>query len=264
MIIFKSKAEIEMMRRSSQIVARILTELEAMVKPGLKTKELDDFAEARAVELGARPAFKGYRGYPASLCTSVNEEIIHGIPSSRVLKEGDILSLDFGVYFEGFYGDAALTIPVGEVSSLAARLMAAAEVAFYQGLSQMRVGHRLSDISHAIQTYVEGQGFSVIRSFVGHGIGHSLHEEPAVPNFGPPGQGPRLRQGLTLAIEPMITAGDWHEEILQDGWTAVTKDRSLAAHFEHTVALTSEGVEILTLREGEKPQAFVREVDRYA
>ncbi len=264
MIIYKSEGEIELMRQSSQIVARILTELEAMVKPGLKTKELDSFAETRALELGARPAFKGYRGYPASLCTSVNEEIIHGIPSTRVLQEGDILSLDFGAFFEGFYGDAAITVPVGRVSPLAVKLMATAEEAFYQGIDQMRIGRRLSDISHAIQRYVEGQGFSVIRSFVGHGIGFSLHEEPQVPNFGPPGRGPRLRQGLTLAIEPMIAAGDWHEEVLEDGWTAVTKDRSLAAHFEHTVALTARGVEILTLREGEKARAVTHEVDRYA
>ncbi len=264
MIIYKSEAEIELMRQSSQIVARILTELEAMVKPGVRTKELDEYAEARTLELGAQPAFKGYRGYPASLCTSVNEEIIHGIPSSRTLIEGDILSLDFGVFFEGFYGDAAITVPVGQVSPLALKLMATAEGAFYHGLDQMKVGHRLSDISHAIQSYVEFQGFSVIRSFVGHGIGHSLHEEPQVPNFGPPGRGPRLRQGLTLAIEPMIAAGDWHEELLEDGWTAVTKDRSLAAHFEHTVALTAQGVEILTLREKEKTQSLAREVNRYA
>lgn len=264
MIIYKSEAEIERMRQSSQVVARILTELEAMVKPGLTTKDLDEFAETRALELGARPAFKNYRGYPASLCTSVNEEIIHGIPSGRVLKEGDIVSLDFGVFFEGFYGDAAITVPVGQVSRLAEKLIAAAEGAFYHGLAQLRPGNRLFDVSHAIQSYVERQGFSVIRSFVGHGIGHALHEEPQVPNFGLPGRGPRLRPGLTLAIEPMIAASDWHEEILGDGWTAVTRDRSLAAHFEHTVALTSHGVEILSLREGEKVHPAAREVNRYA
>jgi len=264
MIIYKSEEEIGLMRKSGQIVARILSELKAMIKPGLETRKLDDFAEARARELGARPAFKGYRGYPASLCASVNEEIIHGIPSSRGLKEGDIVSLDFGVFYEGFYGDAAITVPAGEVSPLAVRLMAAAEAAFYQGIDRMKVGHRLSDISHAIQSYVEFQGFSVIRAFVGHGIGHSLHEEPQVPNFGTPGRGPRIREGLTLAIEPMIAAGDWHEEILGDGWTAVTKDRSLAAHFEHTVALTARGVEILTLREEEKDRSLSREVNPYA
>jgi methionyl aminopeptidase len=258
MIIYKSEEEISLMKKSSWIVAQILTELKAMIKPGIRTKELDDFAEGRARELGARPAFKGYRGYPASLCTSVNEEIIHGIPSSRVLQEGDIISLDFGVFSEGFCGDAAVTVPVGEVSLQARKLIAATEAAFYQGLGEVRVGSRLSDISHAIQSYVESQGFSVIRSFVGHGIGHSLHEEPQVPNFGLPGQGPRLREGLTLAIEPMIAAGDWHEQILEDGWTAVTKDRSLAAHYEHTVALTAQGAEILSLGEEEKVQPILQ------
>jgi len=258
MIIYKSEEEIRLMKKSSRIVAQILAELRAMIKPGIRTKELDDFAEGRARELGARPAFKEYRGYPASLCTSVNEEIIHGIPSSRVLQEGDILSLDFGVFSEGFYGDAAVTVPVGEVSLQARKLLAAAEAAFYQGLGKMKVGSRLSDISQAIQSYVESQGFSVIRTFVGHGIGHSLHEEPQVPNFGPPGQGPRLREGLTLAIEPMIAAGDWHEQILEDGWTAVTKDRSLAAHYEHTVALTARGGEILSLGEEEKVQPILQ------
>jgi methionyl aminopeptidase len=254
MIIYKSEEEIRLMKRSSRIVAQILNELKALIKPGVRTKELDDFAEERVRELGARPAFKGYRGYPASLCTSVNEEIIHGIPSSRVLQEGDIISLDFGVFSEGFYGDAAVTVPVGEVSLQARKLIAAAEAAFYQGIGKVRIGSRLSDISHAIQSYVESQGFSVIRSFVGHGIGHSLHEEPQVPNFGPPGQGPRLREGLTLAIEPMIAAGDWHEQILEDSWTAVTKDRSLAAHYEHTVALMAGGVEILSSGDEEKAQ----------
>lgn len=258
MIIYKSEEEIRLMKKSSRVVAQILTELKAMIKPGIRTKELDDFAERRARELGARPAFKGYRGYPASLCTSVNEEIVHGIPSSRVLQEGDIISLDFGVFVEGFYGDAALTVPVGEVSPQARKLIEATEASFYEGLGKMRVGNRLSDISHAIQSYVESQGFSVIRSFVGHGIGHSLHEEPQVPNFGPLSQGPRLREGLTLAIEPMVAAGDWHEQILEDGWTAITKDRSLAAHYEHTVALTPRGAEILSLEEEERVQPILQ------
>jgi methionyl aminopeptidase len=264
MIIYKTPQEIASMRESNQIVARVLDELVGLVKPGVKTRELDDFAETRAKELGAVPAFKGYRGYPASLCTSVNEEIIHGIPSARELREGDIVGLDFGVQFEGFYGDAALTVPVGAVSPLAQRLIACAEEAFFRGVAQMKKGNRVSDISHAVQGYVEAQGFSVIRSFVGHGIGHSPHEEPQVPNFGPPGRGPKINEGLALAIEPMIAAGDWQEEILEDGWTAVTKDRSLAAHFEHTVALTAEGVEILSLREGEKGRPFPPEVNRYA
>ncbi|NPV84201.1 MAG: type I methionyl aminopeptidase, partial [Candidatus Aminicenantes bacterium] len=243
----KSEAEIEMMQKSSQIVARILSELREMIKPGMETRELDAYAEARARQLGAVPAFKGYRGYPASLCISVNEEIVHGIPSGRRLQEGDIVSLDFGVVYEGFYGDAALTVPVGRVSDLALRLIAVAEKAFYRGLEELKVGNRLSDVSAAIQQEVEGAGFSVIRAFVGHGIGRSLHEEPQLPNFGLPGHGPRLKKGLTLAIEPMIAAGHWEVEVLNDGWTAVTRDRSLSAHYEHTVALTDRGVEILSL-----------------
>jgi methionyl aminopeptidase len=264
MIIYKSPAEIAAMKDSGRIVATILSELRAMIKPGVSTKQLDACAESRARELGAVPAFKGYRGYPASLCASVNEEIIHGIPSSRVLKEGDIVGLDFGVCFGGFYGDAAVTVPVGPVSPTAQKLIVAVETAFYKGIERMKKGGRISDISHAIQSYVESQGFSVIRSFVGHGIGHSLHEEPQVPNFGPPGRGPRMREGMTLAIEPMIAAGDWQEEILEDGWTAVTRDRSLSAHFEHTVALTEHGVDILSLGKEEKPMLFTPEVDRYA
>jgi methionyl aminopeptidase len=264
MIIYKTEAEIAAMKRSSQIVAKVLAGLKMMVKPGVTTKMLDAYAQARTEELGAVPAFKGYRGYPAALCTSINEEIIHGIPSSRVLKEGDIIGLDFGVLCDGFYGDAAMTVPVGEINLRAKELIGSAERAFYRGIDQMKKGNRISDISHAIQTYVEAQGFSVIRSFVGHGIGHSLHEEPQVPNFGLPGRGPKIREGLTLAIEPMIALGDWQEEILADGWTAVTRDGSLSAHFEHTVALTSRGVEILSLREEEEPQLFSSEVNRYA
>ena len=264
MIIYKTAEEIAVMRQSNQIVARVLTELKALVRPGIRTRELDAYAEGRARELGAVPAFKGYRGYPASLCTSVNEEIIHGIPSDRPLKEGDIIGLDFGVLFEGFYGDAAVTVPVGSVGQTARRLIEVSEAAFYKGLEQMKRGNRISDISHAIQEYVEGEGFSVIRSFVGHGIGHSPHEEPQVPNFGPPGRGPKIKEGLTLAIEPMIAAGDWQEEILDDGWTAVTRDRSLSAHYEHTVALTRRGVEILSLGEPGKPSLISPEEKPYA
>jgi methionyl aminopeptidase len=264
MIIYKTADEIAVMRRSNQIVARVLTELKAMVRPGVRTRELDAYAEARARELGAVPAFKGYRGYPASLCTSVNEEIIHGIPSDRPLKEGDIIGLDFGVLFEGYYGDAAVTVPVGSVGPTARRLIDVSAAAFDKGIEQMKKGNRISDISHAIQEYVEGEGFSVIRSFVGHGIGHSPHEEPQVPNFGPPGRGPKIKEGLTLAIEPMIAAGDWQEEILDDGWTAVTRDRSLSAHYEHTVALTRRGVEILSLGEPGKPSLISPEEKPYA
>ena len=246
MIVYKTGSEIEAMRRSSGIVGRVLAELRPMIRPGVRTIELDAFAEARVRELGAKPAFKGYRGYPATLCVSINEEIIHGIPSSRALREGDLVSLDFGVLYEGFYGDAARTYPVGAVSETARRLTDAAERSLDRGLEQLFEGNRISDVSAAIQRAVEAEGFSVIRSFVGHGIGRELHEEPQVPNFGFPGRGPRIRRGLVLAIEPMIAAGDWDIEIRGDGWTAVTKDGSLAAHFEQTVALTDRGVEILT------------------
>ena len=246
MIIYKNEEEIKAIKRSNQIVARVLAELGSMVKPGVRTKDLDEHAEKRTREMGAIPAFKGYRGYPASLCTSINEEIVHGIPSSRALKEGDIISLDFGVLFEGFYGDAAVTYPIGEVVPETKKLIFTAEKAFNKGLEQIKEGKRISDISFVIQTYVESQGFSVIRSFVGHGVGISLHEEPQVPNFGLPDRGPKIKKGLVLAIEPMIAVGDWKVEILADNWTAVTKDRSLSAHFEHTVAVTSKGPEVLS------------------
>lgn len=258
MIIYKSPQEIKMMRESARLVGQILQELKAMIRPGLKTIELDKYAEKRTKELGAEPAFKGYRGYPASLCVSINEEIIHGIPSERRLKEGDLVSLDFGVVYKGFYGDAALTCPVGEVSEEAQRLLAAAEGAFWAGLEYFKEGNYLSDISHAIQTYVEERGFSVIRSFVGHGIGYALHEDPQLPNYGAPHHGPRLKPGLVLAIEPMIAAGGWEVEILSDGWTAITKDRSLAAHYEHTVALTEHGPQVLSLV-SEEEEAIARE-----
>lgn len=250
MIIYRTPEEIAIIKMSSQMAALILAELGNLIRPGITTKELDQYAEERVKSLGGKPAFKGYRGFPASLCTSVNEEIVHGIPSFRRLKEGDIISLDFGVYFEGYYGDAAVTYPVGQISRQAQKLIETAKKALYLGLEKIRAGNHISDISHAIQTYVESQGFSVIRAFVGHGIGQALHEEPQVPNFGPPGKGAIIKPGLTLAIEPMISAGDWQEEILDDGWTAVTRDRSLAAHFEHTVVATQNGVEILSLPPG--------------
>jgi methionyl aminopeptidase len=251
MIIYKSGPELETMRQSSRIVAQILDELEPLVKPGIRTRDLDLYAEKRTRELGAVPAFKGYREYPASVCVSVNEEIIHGIPSGRILQDGDIVSLDFGVLFEGFYGDAAITVPVGRVSPEAQKLIDAARTAFFKGFEQVVEGNRLSDISAAVQRSVEAEGYSVIRQFVGHGIGRSLHEDPQVPNFGASGRGPKLKPGMTLAIEPMIAAGDWEVEVQEDGWTAVTKDRSLSAHYEHTVALTAEGPEILSARKGD-------------
>lgn len=254
MIIYKSDQELEAMRQSGRIVARILSELEPLVRPGIRTRDLDLYAEKRARELRAVPAFKGYRGYPASVCVSVNEEIIHGIPSGRILQEGDVVSLDFGVLYEGFFSDSALTVPVGRVSAEARKLVGAAERAFARGLEQMREGNRLSDISAAIQRSVEEEGFSVIRQFVGHGIGRALHEEPQVPNFGTPGKGPRIRAGMVLAIEPMIALGGWEVDVLEDGWTAVTRDRSLAAHFEHTVAMTPNGPEIMSARARDEEQ----------
>jgi len=252
MIIYKSREEIEDIKKSNQIVGKILSELRKMIEPGITTKELDRYAEKRALESGSRPAFKGYRGYPASLCTSINEEIVHGIPSSRKLKNGDIISLDFGVEYNGLYGDAAITCPVGDVSAQAKELISVAEEAFYKGFDIIEKGKRLSDISHAIQNHVESFGFSVIRTFVGHGIGYSLHEDPQIPNFGPPGHGPVLKTGMVLSIEPMISMGDWHVEILEDDWTAITRDRSLSAHYEHTLAITDNGPIILSRFEDEQ------------
>ena len=263
MIIY-CEEEISTIRKSNQIVAKILTELGKMITPGVQTKELDEYAELRAKEMNAIPAFKGYRGYPASLCTSINEEIVHGIPSSRRLRDGDIISLDFGVLYEGYYGDAAVTYPVGEITPKAKKLIKAAEETFYKGMEQMKPGKRISDISFAIQSHVESQGFSVIRAFVGHGIGLSLHEEPQVPNFGPPGRGPKLKSGMVLAIEPMIAMGDWDVEILDDNWTAITRDRSLSAHYEHTVAITQKGPEILSLSDEEKKNAPYLKENQYA
>lgn len=246
MIVYKTEAEITRMRAAAQITGRILAELGALIQPGLRTADLDAQAERRARELGAVPAFKGYRGFPGAICVSINEEVIHGSPSSRKLKEGDLVSLDFGVLYDGYYGDAARTYPVGRVASEALRLVRVAEESFESGLLRFVEGNHLSDISHAVQTVVENAGYSVIRSFVGHGIGQDLHEDPQLPNFGFPGRGPRIRKGLVLAIEPMIAAGRWEVDILNDGWTAVTRDRSLAAHFEETVALTERGVEVLS------------------
>ncbi len=263
MIIY-CEEEIRSIRKSNQIVAEILAELKRMIAPGVQTKELNEYAEARVKEMNAIPAFKDYRGYPASLCTSINEEIVHGIPSFRRLREGDIISIDFGVLYEGYYGDAAVTYPVGEISSKAKKLIEAAEETFFKAMDQMKPGKRISDISFAIQSYVESKGFSVIRAFVGHGIGLSLHEEPQVPNFGSPGRGPRIKSGMVLAIEPMIAMGDWDVEILDDNWTAITRDRSLSAHYEHSVAITEKGPEILSLLDVEKKKVPYLKENRYA
>jgi methionyl aminopeptidase len=252
-ILLKSPQEIEKMRRSNQIVAEILEEVKKAARPGVATKELDQLAEGLLARYQVLPAFKGYNGYPAVLCTSVNEEIIHGIPSKRVLREGDILSLDFGVIADGYYGDAALTLAIGEISEEAKKLLRVAEEALYLAIEQAQPEKRLFDISAAIQQHAESQGFSVVRDFVGHGIGKLLHERPQVPNFGVAGRGMRLQVGMTLAIEPMINAGGGEVEILSDGWTAVTKDRSLSAHFEHSVAITEKGPCILSQIGTSKP-----------
>jgi len=246
MIILKSREEIEKMRASSRIVAEILQGLKEMVKPGVRTIDLDRYAEEQALRRGAKPAFKGYRGYEHALCTSVNNVVVHGIPSARVLEAGDILSLDFGVYYDGFYGDAALTVPVDGVSENAARLMKVTEEALYRGIEQAQVGNRLGDIAAAIQRHVEAAGFSVVRDYVGHGIGKQLHEEPQVPNFGVRGKGYELKAGMVFAIEPMVNEGTWEVKVLKDGWTVETADGGLSAHFEHSVAITDEGPVILS------------------
>ncbi len=234
------------MAESCRIVAEVLGEVKKIVAPGITTKELDRYAESYIKSKNAVPAFKGYRGYPASMCTSINEQVVHGIPSSAKVKDGDVISLDIGVYYKGFYGDAAVTLPVGKISGNAEKLLAVTENALRDGIAKSVAGNRLSDISSVIQTCVEAKDFSVVRNFVGHGIGRELHEEPQIPNYGRPGEGPKLREGMTLAIEPMVNAGGWEVDILNDGWTAVTKDSSLSAHFEHTVAITKNGPAVLT------------------
>jgi methionyl aminopeptidase len=246
MIILKSPEEIKRLVQSCDIVARTLNAIKAIVKSGITTAEIESFAEAYIRAKNAVPAFKGYRGYPASICTSVNNEVIHGIPSARVLKEGDILGVDLGVYKDGFYGDAAYTFPVGKIRPGVERLLKVTEESLYIGIENARAGNRVSDISYSIQRHVESNGFSVVRAFVGHGVGSELHEEPQVPNFGPPGRGPRLRPGMTLAIEPMVNEGGYEVLILDDGWTAVTTDGKLSAHFEHTVLVTLNEPRILT------------------
>jgi methionyl aminopeptidase len=236
MVILKSPNEIEKIRQSNVIVVEILEILRQKVEPGTNTLELDQISEELALDRDAKPAFKGYRGYPYSLCASVNQQVVHGIPSKRPLKEGDILSMDFGISYQGYYGDAAITVPVGKVSPVAQRLMATTKEALFSGIEQAAPDKRLSDISHAIQSRAEAVGFSVVRQFVGHGIGKALHEDPQVPNYGKPGMGIRLKPGMVIAIEPMVNAGGYEVKTLDDGWTTVTKDGSLSAHFEHTVA----------------------------
>ena len=246
MIELKSEREIEVMSRAGKITALLLKELEQAIQPGIRTIELDEIAYRFIRSHGCEPAFKGYRGYPRTICASVNEEVVHGVPGQRRLEEGDIISIDVGVQLEGYYSDTAKTFAAGAISNTAERLVRITEESLYKGTDKAQKGNRLFDISNAIQQHVEKQNFGVVRQFVGHGIGAHLHEEPQVPNFGSPNLGPVLKEGMVLAIEPMVTEGDYEVEILEDGWTAVTKDRKLAAHFEHTVAITVDGPRILT------------------
>lgn len=247
-MILRTREEIEIMRQANRIVACILDELSALIHPGITTGELDRFMEDRIRALGGDPAFLGYRGYPATSCISINEEVVHGIPGNRKIREGDIVSVDLGVIYKGYYGDAARTYGVGRLSQKASRLIQVTQEALYKGIEKARAGNRLFDISKAIQDWVERHGFSVVREFVGHGIGKRLHEDPQVPNYVPKTPyNPLLEAGMVLALEPMVNAGDYRVKILSDGWTAVTADGSLSAHFEHTVAITEDGPEILTL-----------------
>jgi methionyl aminopeptidase len=250
MIILKSPDEVAKIRVAGGIVAETIDTVLAAVEPGVSTADLDGVAEAFIRERKATPSFKGYRGFPASICASLNEEVVHGIPSpKRILKEGDVLSLDFGAIWDGYHADSAVTVFVGEPPSAEAeKLVRVTEEALEAGISQIRRGGRLSDISHAVQQVVEGAGFSVVREYVGHGVGRSLHEDPQIPNYGLPGRGPELRPGLVVAVEPMVTMGDWKTRVLADDWTVVTADGSLAAHFEHTIAVTEDGREVLTAR----------------
>lgn len=249
MIVIKSMNEFVLMQKAGRIVATVLNELKSAIKPGITTKELDEIAEATILKLGGVPAFKGYGGFPASICTSVNEEVVHGIPGKRVLQQGDIVSIDVGAFYEGYCGDAARTFAVGEISPIAQKLLQVSEEALKEGVAMAKVGNRLSDIGHAIQTHVEANGFSVVRQYVGHGIGRKMHEEPQVPNYGLPGRGPRLKAGMALAIEPMVNAGEFPVRTLGDNWTVVTQDGSLSAHFEDTVFITDVGNEVLTAQE---------------
>ncbi len=245
-IIIKSDREIAIMRQAGKIVAIVLEVLKSHVKPGIKTEELDVIAVRELEKLGAISSFKGYRGYPANLCISVNDEIVHGIPGARVLNEGDIVSLDFGAIYMDFQGDAAVTVGVGDISPQAKRLMETTEGALNAGIDAARAGRRLGDISAAIQNYVESRGYSVVREYTGHGIGRKMHEDPQIPNFGLPGQGTVLKKGMTLALEPMVNIGDWRTRLDDNHWTVLTIDGSLSAHFEHTIAITDDGFEVLT------------------
>ncbi|OZI13193.1 type I methionyl aminopeptidase [Bacillaceae bacterium SAS-127] len=246
MIICKTPREIEIMREAGRIVALTHKELQKHISPGIKTKELDEIAEKFIKQHDAIPSFKGYNGFRGSVCASVNEELVHGIPGDRVLKEGDIISLDIGANYRGYHGDSAWTYPVGLIAPETQKLLEVTEDSLFIGLKEAKPGERLSNISHAIQTYVESKGFSIVREYVGHGIGQNLHEDPQIPHYGPPGKGPTLKPGMVLAIEPMVNAGSRYVKTLGDNWTVVTQDGKMCAHFEHTVAITESGFEILT------------------
>jgi methionyl aminopeptidase len=247
----KSAREIGLMRRGGHILADVVDRLRDTVKPGMSTLEIDEGVESFITARGAKPAFKGYRGFPATVCISINEEVVHGIPSAqRRIEEGDIVGLDLGCIVEGYYADCAFTLAIGDVPPKVQQLLDVTRESLDQAIQECRPGRRLSDVSHAVQAHVERHGFAVVRAFVGHGIGRALHEDPQVPNFGDPGRGPQLRPGMVLAIEPMVTMGSWEVKVLDDGWTAVTRDGSLAAHFEHTIAVTDAEPEVLTSRTG--------------
>lgn len=248
MIVIKSQREIELMRAAGKIVARTHEIIKPLIQPGITTMEIDEKVEEVIRSLGATPSFKGYGGFPGSACTSVNEVVVHGIPSkNKVLKDGDIIKVDIGAYYKGYHGDSAWTYPVGTISESAKKLLEVTEQSLFEGLKYAKPGQHLSDISHAIQTYVESFNMSVVREFVGHGVGRNLHEDPQIPNYGHKGMGPILKPGMTLAIEPMINLGSKEVKVLSDGWTAVTIDHSLSAHFEHTVLITDNGYELMTV-----------------
>jgi len=249
-IIIKSEREIDIMRRAGRILAAVLETLMEQTREGMKTKELDAIAAREAERLGAKPSFKGYRGFPANLCVYINDEVVHGIPGERILRNGDIVSLDMGVSFMGFQGDSAVTIGLGEISPQAQELIEATKGALAAGIAAARAGARLGDVSAAIQGYAEARGYSIVREYSGHGIGREMHEEPQIPNFGLAGTGPVLEKGMTLALEPMVNMGDWHTRLGDDRWTVLTADGSLSAHFEHTIAITDGEAEVLTAREG--------------
>lgn len=246
MIICKTPRELEIMRESGRIVALTHQKLEKAIQPGITTGELDKIADEFIRSMDAIPSFKGYNGFRGSICASVNEELVHGIPGDRVLNEGDIISIDIGAKYKGYHGDSAWTYPVGDVDDETMDLLKVTETSLFKGLDEAKPGERLSNISHAIQTYAESEGFSIVREYVGHGVGQELHEAPQIPHYGPPNKGPRLKPGMVLAIEPMVNAGSRHVKTLSDDWTVVTRDGKMCAHFEHTIAITEEGYEILT------------------